>query len=145
MTNARHEAILAIIQQHDVTTQTQLQQLLEAQGFSVTQATVSRDIHQLHLQKKMRSSGKRCYVRTRQAVSSSNLLSDFVSKIDIAMNAVVLHCQPGTAQTCCALIDDLKAPQVVGTIAGDATIFILTRSESDAQTLLVDLESHIWG
>ena len=146
MPNARHETILELIQTHDVTTQEMLRDLLEEKGFSVTQATISRDIRQLQLRKKRTAAGLSCYAKTpvSQAVHS-NLLTDVVLKIDYAVNTVVITCHAGSAQAACAVLDRLQIPEIVGTIAGDDTIFMLTRSEASAKHLVSLLETHIWG
>ncbi len=146
MPNARHEMILQLIQTNEVTTQEMLRELLEKQGFPVTQATISRDIRQLKLRKKRTSGGRNCYAKSPAAApAASNLMTDVVQKIDFAMNTVVITCQPGTAQAACSVLDKLQLPEIVGTIAGDDTIFILTRSEVSAKQLVHQLESHIWG
>lgn len=146
MPNARHEMILKLIETNDVPTQEMLRDLLEEKGFSVTQATISRDIRQLQLRKKRNAAGQSCYTKTpiTQAVHS-NLLADVVVKIDYAMNTVVITCHAGSAQAACAVLDRLQMPEIVGTIAGDDTIFMLTRSETSARQLVSILETHIWG
>jgi transcriptional regulator of arginine metabolism len=72
-------------------------------------------------------------------------MTDVVLKIDYALNTVVVTCHAGSAQAACAVIDRMQLPEIVGTIAGDDTIFILTRSESSAKQLISLLESQIWG
>ncbi|MBR6106618.1 MAG: ArgR family transcriptional regulator [Oscillospiraceae bacterium] len=146
MPNARHEMIIHIIQTNEVTTQEMLRDLLEEKGFPVTQATISRDIRQLKLKKKRTAAGKNCYAQSHADLpSSTSLMTDVVQKIDYAINTVVVTCHAGTAQAACAVLDKLQLPEIVGTIAGDDTIFILTRSESSAKQLLHRLETHIWG
>ncbi len=146
MPNPRQDAILRIIAAHDVTTQEMLCELLCKEGFAVTQATVSRDIRQLKLQKKQNAAGIRCYARSAAAAAApSNLLADVVMRVDHAMNTVVVICHAGSAQAACAVLDRLQLDAVVGTIAGDDTIFLLTRSEQSAVQLVNLLESQIWG
>ena len=146
MSNARHEMILKLIQNNEVSTQEMLRDLLEQNGFSVTQATISRDIRQLKLRKKRTASGQSCYATTPAVKSApSNLLTDVVVRVDFAMNTVVVSCHPGSAQAACAILDRMQLPEIVGTIAGDDTIFILTRSETNARLLVGLLESQIWG
>lgn len=144
MANPRHECILSLIRQQDVTTQEQLKLLLEAEGFTVTQATISRDIRQLQLRKEPSPSGGQRYARPSVG-NAQRLMTHTVKKIDYAMNTVVILCHAGTAQAACATLDALSLPTVVGTIAGDDTIFVLTRSEQNAQELAAYLQSHIWG
>ena len=146
MPNARHEKILQLIQTHHVTTQEMLRDLLEESGFSVTQATISRDIRQLKLRNRRIARGQNCYTAAAEITSSSgNLLADVIIKIDYAMNTVVVSCHPGSAQAACAVLDRQQFPEIVGTIAGDDTIFILTRSEEIAVQLIKKLEVQIWG
>ena len=146
MSNARHEMILKLIQTKEVNTQEMLRDLLEQNGFSVTQATISRDIRQLKLRKKRTAPGVSCYVSTPSVQTApNNLLNDVVVRLDFAMNTVVVTCHPGSAQAACAVLDRMQLPEIVGTIAGDDTIFILTRSETNARMLVGLLESQIWG
>lgn len=144
MANARQERILTLIHEHDITTQEQLKDLLEAEGFSVTQATISRDIRQLQLRKEPSPLGGQRYCKPT-AGSGQQLMTQSVKKIDYAMNTVVILCHVGTAQAVCAALDALSLPMVVGTIAGDDTIFAMTRSEQNAKELTAYLQSRIWG
>ncbi|MBR3269007.1 MAG: ArgR family transcriptional regulator [Oscillospiraceae bacterium] len=146
MPNARHELILELIERQDITTQEMLRSLLQEHGFDVTQATISRDIHMLNLQKKRKGSGANCYVRSSVVpMMTGNLMKDVVNKIQYAMNTVVINCQPGTAQAACAALDKLNIREIVGTIAGDDTIFVMTRSEEQAKQIVHLLETQIWG
>lgn len=146
MPNARHEIILQLIQEHDISTQEMLCEMLEQHGHSVTQATISRDVRQLKLRKRRNASGIFCYAKEPSAPAApSTLLSDVVVKIDYAINTVVVTCHAGSAQAACAVLDRMKLSEIVGTIAGDDTIFILTRSEACAKQLISLLESQIWG
>ncbi len=146
MPNARHNMILKLIQTHEVSTQEMLRDLLVENGFTVTQATISRDIRQLKLLKRRTASGVSCYSKaSAAAITPNNLLADVVVRIDYAINTVVVSCHPGSAQAACAVIDRMQLPEIVGTIAGDDTIFILTRSEPNAKQLITSLESQIWG
>lgn len=146
MPNARHEIILQLIQSHDISTQEALRDMLEDYGFYVTQATISRDIRQLKLRKRRTANGINCYAKAPIIPTTpSNLLSDVVVKIDYAINTVVISCHAGSAQAACAVLDRMQLPEIVGTIAGDDTIFILTRSEASAKHLIGLLESQIWG
>ncbi len=146
MINARQEMILHLVNHHEICTQEMLRDLLEENGFYVTQATISRDIRVLKLRKKRTASGVNCYAKAPAVPAAPNgLLADVVVKIDYAVNTVVVSCHAGSAQAACAVIDRLQMPEVVGTIAGDDTIFMLTRSENSAKQLIHILETHIWG
>ena len=145
MPNARHELILTLISEQEIHTQEILRSLLEQNGFQVTQATISRDIRQLGLRKKHSAAGPGYYVRSAAKSVQSNLLADVVIKLDYAINTVVVSCHPGSAQAAGAVLDRMNLEQIVGTIAGDDTIFVLTRSEEQAKALISLLEVRIWG
>lgn len=145
MGNLRHQTILRLIQEQPVSTQEQLRDLLAEQGFAVTQATISRDITQLQLRKKRGSGGVQRYVREHGSNAPSKLLEDTVIKVDYAMNTVVLQCHSGTAQAAATVLDSLALEAVVGSIAGDDTIFMLTRSEENAKALAAQLTTQIFG
>ena len=115
----RHTAIMELIQQKELETQEDLIQALLEQGISVTQATISRDIRELQLVKQHLENGVCC-------------LRDAILRTDYAGQIAVLHCRSGTAQAICAAVDAKQDHRIVGTIAGDDTIFILLRSEEQA-------------
>ena len=145
MPNARHELILKLIEEQEIHTQEMLRTLLEENGYPVTQATISRDIRQLGLRKKHAKGGPGYYVRGQVKVTQNNLLADIVLNLDYAINTVVVSCHPGSAQAAGAVLDRMNLPQIVGTIAGDDTIFVLTRSEEQARELIALLQARIWG
>ena len=147
MKNDRKKAILDIVAHYEVDTQETLQALLLERGFSVTQATVSRDIKQLSLIKTMSESGSYKYSlpRSEQDGGSKSTLkrffSDAVYSIDRAMNTVVIRCHSGMANAVCARLDTAGYGSIVGTLAGDDTIFVLMRSEDDAIAILREFEN----
>lgn len=147
MKNDRKKAILDIVSHYEVDTQETLQALLLERGFSVTQATVSRDINQLNLIKIMGEGGSYKYSLPKSENDSgarSNLsryFSDSVYAVDRAMNTVVIKCHSGMANAVCARLDSAGYTDIVGTLAGDDTIFVLMRSEEDAQDMLKTLEN----
>lgn len=135
MKNQRHELILEIINSQPVATQEELIELLSEKGVRTTQATLSRDIQQLSLVKQRDTNGNYRYTFPAAAVVERNLFAEAVLSVDYAMNTIVLKCRAGMAQGTCAAIDSVNHEGVVGTIAGDDTIFILVRSEADAKKL----------
>ncbi len=145
MSNSRHQTILRLIQEQDVSTQQQLRDLLMEAGFEVTQATISRDIEQLRLRKVRASDGGKRYVRSIESNAPSKLLGDIVISVDYAMNTVVVRCHAGTAPAAAAVMDGMKLSDVVGSIAGDDTIFLLARTEEAAKMLVKLLSTQIWG
>lgn len=138
MKEKRQKLICDIVSNNEVTTQNDLQILLLEKGYQVTQATISRDIRELKLIKNLSSSGQYIYCipdASKDIIHDRHeyiILKGLVSKIDYALNTVVIKCHNGMAQAVCASIDGMQLPDVVGTIAGDDTIFILMRSEQKA-------------
>lgn len=139
----RQQKIIEIIEKYEVDTQEALQELLSENGFDVTQATISRDIKELCLVKTL---GKNGYKYTnsigehkKESDPFTTLFSDGVRYIDHAMNTVVIKCSAGMAQAVCSMLDGMMLSGIVGTLAGDDTIFLLTRSENDAVSLVSEL------
>lgn len=133
MKRQRQNKIIEIIERYEITTQDALKKRLEDEGIVVTQATLSRDINELDLRKELSESGAYIYVRTqRSAVQCPPIFRDSISDIDYAMNTVVIKCHTGMAQAACAVLDKMDCSEIVGTIAGDDTIFALMRSEAAA-------------
>ncbi len=142
MKKDRKNAILDIVTNYEVDTQETLQALLLERGFNVTQATVSRDIKQLSLAKTMTEAGSYKYTlparneaKTLKKVFES-LFADSAISMDRAMNTVVVKCHTGMANAVCSKLDNAGYANIVGTLAGDDTIFILMRTEADAEILL---------
>ncbi len=135
MKNHRHDVILEIISENPVATQETLIELLSKRGITATQATVSRDIQQLSLVKQRDENGLYRYTIPQSAVIERTLFEETVISVDYALNTIVLKCRAGMAQGMCVAIDSVKHEGIVGTLAGDDTIFILARSEADAKKL----------
>lgn len=137
MKKKRHEEILNIISVNEVENQEMLCRLLAERGYKVTQATVSRDINELRLEKDISASGVSCYMKphTSGTVHFSNIFRQSIVKIDYAGNIVCVKCHSGLANGVCATIDAMNLDYIVGTIAGDDTFFILVRTENDARKL----------
>ena len=137
MKKNRHEAILSLIAQQDIGTQEELMQNLNELGYKVTQATVSRDIKYLKLIKTPVASGqyKYSYVNNEAEDFSGkyySILSHSVTSVDYAGNMAVVKCYAGMANAACAAMDNLEIENIVGTLAGDDTIFVLCRDERSA-------------
>lgn len=139
MKKKRQEKILSIIQNHNITTQEELQARLSDAGFSATQATISRDIKELRLVKALSSTGSYYYTVPMQKQPESMTLNiDFVflesiRSVDYAGNFVVVKCYSGMANAVCVAVDTGSWDGLVGTIAGDDTIFLLLRTERQAE------------
>ncbi|MBR6874098.1 MAG: arginine repressor [Ruminococcus sp.] len=147
MKKKRQELIIKLVSENSISTQEELQRLLAENGCEVTQATVSRDINELALLKSCTAAGKYKYSVPKLSQSSvadngafNSLLTEGVVSVDYAMNTVVVKCHTGMAQAVCAKLDSMGVENVVGTLAGDDTIFILMRTERDAARLLKELE-----
>ena len=145
MKTRRHSKILELIQQHNIDTQEELLKLLRAEGYDVTQATVSRDIKELRLVKTLANDGKYKY-STGKSESSDislkffSLFADSVLSVEVAGNMVALKCMTGMAQAVCAAMDSMQWDGVVATLAGDDTIFNLVRNEAAAINLVTELK-----
>ena len=140
MRKKRLAAILTIIREHEIENQDMLIAELQKKGFEITQATVSRDINDLGLEKSLSENGVSRYAKKGadnafQNVNNSGIFTQAVTSADYALNTVVLKCRSGWAGAACEAFDHMNFPQVMGTIAGDNTIFILTRTEKDAKNL----------
>lgn len=148
MKTGRHARILDIIAKHPIETQDELLTRLREEGFKATQATISRDIKDLRLVKTLGSDGKYRYVSASRSSTDirtnfSNLFSTSVNSIDVAQNLVVIKTLSGMAQAVCAALDSADYPSVVGTIAGDDTIFIACRTADLAVSLTEELKKLI--
>ena len=126
MKKNRHELILNFIKNNNVSTQDEIIKMLSEHGFNVTQATISRDIKELKLIKEHFGKNEVKYAVSNKKDNNDNIKMIFarsVLSVDVAMNLIVIKCYPGTANAACVALDGLHFPGVVGTIAGDDTIF----------------------
>ncbi len=140
MKKNRHSEILDIISENTVGTQEELLEKLKERGFITTQATVSRDIKELNLVKQMNKHGVYHYVENRsdteEYLSKFNaIFSHSVITTDYAGFTTVIKCYNGMAQAACAAFDNMQWDGLVGTIAGDDTIFALCRTPELAKEL----------
>ena len=150
MKKLRQEALLKLIRDEEIDTQERLKSGLEKKGFKVTQATVSRDINELNLVKILASNGSYKYsqlvfrdVQKSPLEQLHSLMGNLALSLDYALNTVVIKCQTGMAQAVCAKLDEAELPQIVGTLAGDDTIFVLVRTEAEAKRLVSELSKDI--
>ncbi|MBQ4105078.1 MAG: arginine repressor [Clostridia bacterium] len=145
---SRHAKILELIKIHPITTQEELLQKLEEEGYSVTQSTVSRDIKTLRLQKSHSIDGKYRYsaptgIQPDVKNGFSGILSGSMVSVDLAQNIVVVKTFSGMASAACAAIDSMNLPAVVGSLAGDDTIFIACTDSDSADRLMSTLKKYI--
>lgn len=146
MKKARHAKIIEIIQKYDVGTQEELAERLKSAGLSVTQATVSRDIRELKLSKVAAAGGGQRYAVLKQEGGQVGdkyirVLQDAFSDVALAQNLLVVKTVPGMAMAVAAALDAMKFPEIVGSIAGDDTIFIAARNVEEARGLMEKIHS----
>lgn len=145
MKKSRHKKIMELIQDQAIGTQEELAEHLNAAGFSVTQATVSRDIRELGLSKVAAPGGGQCYAalgpvrEERPQVGEERyvrVLREALSGVEAAGNILVLKTASGMAMAAASALDGLGYPEIVGCVAGDDTIFAVTHTAQEARELL---------
>ncbi len=144
----RQDAILELIKSESIYTQDELISKLKSKGFEVTQATISRDIKELKLVKRIGASGKSAYAASEtpsEKLSSkyNAIFAEAVMSVDYALNTCVIKTHVGMANAACAALDASDKDEVVGTIAGDDTIFVLCRTEAAASALTKSIHKMI--
>lgn len=148
MKSIRHTAILEIIEKRNIETQEELAEELRERGIVVTQATVSRDIKELHLLKVMSETGGYKYATLDKAEKGVNerfirIFSESVLSIAGANNLIVIKTLTGSANAAAEAVDSLKWPQVMGTLAGDNTILVIVRSNEEIEGVMDRFRSMI--
>ncbi|MFZ7120403.1 MAG: arginine repressor [Eubacteriaceae bacterium] len=138
---ARQSKILQIINNHKIETQEELAIKLKSIGFNVTQATVSRDIKELRLIKVMSSNGSYHYAPFKEINNVNNerivnVFRELVVSIDYSGNIIVIKTLSGTAMAASAAIDSLEWIEIVGSIAGDDTIFIVVKDIENIEDIV---------
>src|SRR5436190_10629235 len=133
MKRLRHNAILELVRSGEITSQDDLMRGLKARNIEVSQSTLSRDIQELRLAK---TGGVYTVVEAGPAKPSDEsilrILREFMEGVELAQNIVVVKTGPGHASTVSQALDDAGWPESVGTLAGEDTVFIATRSSRDA-------------
>ena len=141
----RRSKILEIISNNVIQTQEELKDRLNAEGFHVTQATVSRDIKQLNLIKMPAGDGRQKYAVHSDGSGDiddkySGVLKAGFKSMDMAQNILVVKTYSGMAMAVAAAIDALKFPQIVGSIAGDDTVMCAVRTTEDTVRVMNEIE-----
>lgn len=141
MKSARQTMILELIDQYDIDTQDELASMLKARGLKVTQATVSRDIKELRLIKVLSDDGAYKYATVDKAEADLkdrfiNIFAHSVLSMATTGNLIVIKTIPGTASAAAEAIDSMRMEEVVGTIAGDNSIFIAVKDSVDTGELI---------
>ncbi|ACX64393.1 transcriptional regulator ArgR [Paenibacillus sp. FSL H8-0457] len=148
MKGQRHIKIRDIITHQDIETQDELVDALRAEGFQVTQATISRDIKELLLIKVPTDDGRYKYSmptdqRYNPVQKLKRALVDNFVYIDRTGNLVVMKCLPGTANSVAVLLDNMEWSQIMGTICGDDTILLICRTEADGEHVVSQIKNFI--
>lgn len=139
---ARRQALIReIVDTQSIQTQEELAQALREHGMVVTQATVSRDIKEMHLLKVLAEDGSYRYATMDKEEQGTNdrlirMLADSVVGMDSANNLIVIRTLPGSAHVAGEAVDSLRWSEVLGTIAGDNTILVIARSNEDVEPVL---------
>lgn len=137
MKSERQQRILELISKYEIETQEDMIRRLREEGYLVTQATVSRDLRELKLTKTLTSRGTYRYAvasgRSHAgSVKLNHAMVDSITSVDYSMNTVVIKTFPGMAQAVAAGVDALNMQSILGCVAGDDTILIVTRGEESA-------------
>ncbi len=147
MKGNRHTKILELIKMYPITTQEELLSRLREEGLSVTQSTVSRDIKTLRLQKSHSADGSYRYIApigTTPDIKNGfeGILTSSIVSVATAQNLVVVKTYAGMASAACAAIDNMSLSDVVGSLAGDDTIFIACKDNFAATELMQGLNKY---
>ncbi len=136
MKKNRHIKIYELISKHDIETQDELIDYLRAEGYDVTQATVSRDIRELNIVKVTTKRGTYKYTASHAQQKPSttpfaNALVDSVQSVNFAQNIIVIKTIPGMSSAIAVAIDGLAEPRLLGCVSGDDTIIVVA-TDSEA-------------
>ena len=141
---ARHAKILELIETYDIETQDELAKRLCDEGFSVIQATVSRDIREMKLTKIATERGKQKYSvitgnDTEVTERLTRVFREAVVKMDYAQNMIVVKTLEGMGMAVAVALDNMQNPEIMGTIAGDDTVFCVVRTHNQAGSIIEKL------
>lgn len=148
MKKKRHELILNYIKNNNVSRQEEIIKMLLENGFNVTQATISRDIKELKIIKEHFGKNDIRYAVSEKIDNDDNYKMIFkrsAISADAAMNIIVVKCYSGTANAACIALDSMNLPGLVGTIAGDDTIFVACRDVSSTTNIINTINTLLKG
>lgn len=144
--NERLRIILDVIEEEEIDNQIELTEVLKKRGYNVSQATISRDVKELNLIKASGSKKKFRYIKG--TVELNNISSKHIElfkqvsvSLTCANNLIVIRTLSGNAGTAGMAIDEMHFPEVLGTVAGDDTLLIISKNNNDAETLLKKLRN----
>ena len=147
MKSQRQAKIMEIISNRNVETQEQLLEQLSEAGFRSTQATISRDIKELRIVKELTSFGTYRYTSASGEVGGSfsgklnTIFRECITNFDYAQNIIVLHTLPGLASAAASAVDAMNMSVVIGTLAGDDTVFIVMRDNNAAASFCGEIRN----
>ena len=152
MKRRRQQAILDLVRKESLGSQGAILDRLREQGFEVTQPTVSRDLEELGLVRARDDRGQLRYVPPGEATTNGHgverlhrVLAEFVLQLEASRNIVVVRTPPGSANTVAQVIDQVGLEDVIGTVAGDDTILVVTREGVRGTTVLRRLQELVEG
>ena len=150
MKRERHEVVIELINKYDIETQEELAAYLRKEGFDVTQATVSRDIRELHLSKISAGNGRQKYIILQSDDAGLGdkyirVLRDGYVSMGMAQNILVIKTVQGMAMAVAAAVAAMRFSEIVGCIAGDDTIFAAVKSVEDTKAVMEKLEEIVKG
>jgi len=146
MKTSRQEKILAIIERESIETQNQLMAALAREGVKSTQATLSRDIRDLHLVKELTKDGVYRYVAGGKDGAFDHdarlrkIFRECVVDYAVAQNLIVIKTLPGLANAACSTLDSMNIPHLVGSIAGDDTAFVAMKDNASAERFCTEID-----
>ena len=150
MKRERHEAVVELINKYDIETQEELAAYLREEGFDVTQATVSRDIRELHLSKISAGNGRQKYIilqndDAKMGDKYIRVLRDGFVSMAMAQNILVIKTVQGMAMAVAAALDAMKFSEIVGCIAGDDTIMAAVKSVEETEIVMDKINGILKG
>ena len=152
MKRRRQQAILDLVRREPLGSQAAILERLRGQGFDVTQPTVSRDLEELGLVRVRDATGHLRYASPAEAGTNGHgidrlhrVLAEFVLRLEASRNIVVVRTPPGSANTVAQVIDQVGLEDVIGTVAGDDTILVVTREGVRGSTVVKRLQDLIEG
>lgn len=142
----RQQMIRRVVRERPIGSQRELVDALNSLGFDVTQATVSRDLRELGLHKGRDLAGRTRYILVPSSeekpdpqTACSRMLKEFGRGIEPAQNLIVLRCDPGAAPGLGRVIDELERDDILGCVAGDDTVIIVTKDAPAAEAVCTHL------
>lgn len=138
----RQELIKKIVREKPIRTQSELVKELSRKGYRVTQATVSRDVNQLGLEKVASESGKNVYILPEDK-RLRKLCEELVKNVEASGNLIVVKTLPGGASSVGAAVDAANWDEIIGSVSGDDTLLVVARSEKEGQAVVERLKKMV--